>query len=118
MGPLFAGKPVILFGVLALVLALIITNFANNTVTALVFMAVVVNVAAQVGANATAIVVLLVVIVHIAVLTPAACPTAGMLFANNEWITPSFIYKEAIALIIIASLVVCSYGYFVANLLF
>lgn len=118
LGPLFAGKPVILFGVLALVLALIITNFANNTVTALVFMAVVVNVAAQVGANATAIVVLLVVIVHIAVLTPAACPTAGMLFANNEWITPSFIYKEAIALIIIASLVVCSYGYFVANLLF
>ena len=118
LGPLFAGKPVILFGVLALVLALIVTNFANNTVTALVFMAVVVNVAAQVGANATAIVVLLVVIVHIAVLTPAACPTAGMLFANNEWITPSFIYKEAIALIIIAALVVCSYGYFVANSLF
>ena len=116
--PFFKDKPVILFAVLILALALIMTNLANNAVTALIFMAVVVSVAGEVGANATAMVVLLAIIVHIAILTPAACPMAGMMFANKDWLEPKYIYKQAIVLMIIAVIVICTYGYMLANMLF
>ncbi len=116
--PFFKDKPVILFAVLILALALIMTNLANNAVTALIFMAVVVSVAGAVGANATAMVVLLAIIVHIAILTPAACPMAGMMFANKDWLEPKYIYKQAIVLMIIAVIIICTYGYTLANMLF
>lgn len=118
LGPMFAGKNIMLFAMLASVLALIITNFASNMVTALVFIAVVVSVSGQLGANPTAIVVLLVTMVHVAVLTPAACPMAGMLFANAEWMNPTFIYKHAGLILVLTAIIVCTYGYLTANLLF
>lgn len=116
--PFFQDKPVIVFAVLMLAFALIMTNFANNAVTALIFMAVVVSVAGAVGANATAMVVLLTITAHIAILTPAACPMAGVMFANKEWVEARFVYKQAFAIIIIAIVVISTYGYFTANMLF
>lgn len=116
--PFFQDKPVIVFAILILILTIFMTNIANNAVTALIFMAVVVSVAGAVGANATAMVVLLTVSVHIAILTPAACPMSGVMFANKEWLEPRFIYKQAIALMILAVIVISTYGYFTANMLF
>lgn len=118
LGSFFAGKPDILFIILVMGLALVITNFANNLVTALIFMTVVISLAEQTGINATAMVVLLTVIVHIAVLTPAACPMAAVMFSNTEWIKPAFVYKQVMILMMIAVFVTCTYGYFVANMLF
>lgn len=116
--PFFQDKPVIIFAILMLGLTLLMTNLANNAVTALIFMAVVVSVAGAVGANATAMVVLLTITAHIAVLTPAACPMAGVMFSNKEWLEPKTIYKQAAVLILISIVVICSYGYIVANMLF
>lgn len=116
--PFFQDKPVIIFAVLILVLTIFMTNIANNAVTALIFMAVVVSVAGAVGANATAMVVLLTVSVHIAILTPAASPMSGVMFANKEWLESKFIYKQAITLMLIAAVVIATYGYVTANMLF
>lgn len=116
--PFFSNKPTIVFIALILVFALIMTNFANNAVTALIFMSVTATVAGQVGINVTAMVVLLAIIVHVAVLTPAACPMAGVMFANKEWVDAKFVYKEAIVLMILISIIMCTYGYFMANMLF
>ena len=118
LSPIFAGKATVIFAILIVALALIVTNFANNGVTALIFMAVVVSLASQVGANPTAMVVLLVFTVHIAVMTPAACPMAGMMFGNSEWINQKFIFREGLVLLLISFLTICTYGYITANLLF
>lgn len=118
LGPVFLGRSVFIFAFLAFGLAMLLTNFVNNGMTAVIFLLIVVSFAGSLGANPTAMAVLLIFTVHIAIVTPAACPMAGLMFSNVEWITPKEIYRYALPTLVWTLLVILVLGLPLANLVF
>ena len=116
--PVFVGKSVLIFALLSFSLAMLLTNFANNGMTALIFLPVVVSFADLLGMNPTVMTVLLIFTVHIALITPAACPMAGLMFGNRAYITPKDIYRYGFPLLIWTLAVIIIVGIPLANGLF
>lgn len=118
LGPVFMGKSVMVFALLSFGLAMLLTNFANNGMTALVFLPVVVSFASELGSNPTAMTVLLIFTVHIALATPAACPMAGLMYSNTEWVKPTELYKYAFPTLFWTLAVILIIGVPLANMIF
>lgn len=116
--PVFMGKSVVVFALLSFSLAMLLTNFANNGMTALIFLPVVVSFAELLGINPTVMTVLLIFTVHIALITPAACPMAGLMFSNTAYITPKDIYRYGFPLLVWTLAVIILVGMPLANLVF
>ena len=116
--PVFMGKSVMVFALLSFSLAMLLTNFANNGMTALIFLPVVVSFAGLLGINPTVMTVLLIFTVHIALITPAACPMAGLMFSNTSYITPKEIYRYGFPLLIWTLAVIILIGIPLANCVF
>ena len=116
--PVFMGKSIMVFALLSFSLAMLLTNFANNGMTALIFLPVVVSFAELLGIDPTVMTILLIFTVHIALITPAACPMAGLMFSNTAYITPKEIYRYGFPLLIWTLAVIIVVGIPLANLLF
>ena len=114
--PLFMGKSVLVFALLSFSLAMLLTNFANNGMTALIFLPVVVSFASLLGVDPSVMTVLLIFTVHIALITPAACPMAGLMFSNTRYITPRDIYRYGFPILLWTLAVIITIGLPLANL--
>lgn len=118
LGPIFVGKSILIFAFLFFTLSLLLTNFANNGMTGMIFVSVMLALAGTLGVNAAAMTVLLVFIVHVAIITPAACPMAALMFSNEEWIKKNEILKYGILTLCWTVFVVMVIGMPMANMLF
>lgn len=105
LNPLFAGHSGMIFLILLFLVALLLTNFMNNIVVGIMFLPVLAAYYAIVGANPVVGVMMLLVAVNTAYLTPAAAPSTAMLFANTAWIKSKDMFKLAILIIIVFSIV-------------
>lgn len=108
---IFQGLSPMVFIVTLVFFVVLLTNFFNNMVVALVFIPIALSFADQIGGSVIPVVYMIVVFCHCAILTPAACPFAALLFANTEWVRPKEVYMYApiILLILVGTLV--AYGY-------
>lgn len=82
-----------MFVVLALLIAFILTNFGNNVSIAILLLPGIFSIATSLGLDPKPIYIALVAATHFAFLTPGACPYAGLLFGNTEWISMKQIYQ-------------------------
>lgn len=110
--------PNYLFVALLLLIAALLTNVANNISIALIILPILCSFAAAQGLNSSAVVVLLIIATHLAILTPAACPFAGLMFGNTNWLRPIDVLKYAPIFILMCFLVLITFGWFWANLIF
>lgn len=118
LDPLLAGQSGMMFVVLVMVLAAVLTNVANNALVALILTPIIYSFASQVGINPTSTIVLLVMCTHMAIITPAASPMAGMLFANADWIKAKDVYKYMSVMLLVFITVAVTAGYFWLNIIF
>lgn len=84
--PILAGQSAFIFSMIILCFAMLVTNFCNNMVTGLLVMPIMFTFVAGIGANPAVITALLPTTICIAFLTPAAAPTAAMLYGNKAWL--------------------------------
>lgn len=110
--------PHYLFVAVLLLIAALLTNVANNISIALIILPILCSFSATQGLNASALVVLLIIATHLAILTPAACPFAGLMFGNTSWLRPTDVLKYAPVFILMCFFVLITFGWFWANLIF
>jgi len=94
--PLVAGKSPIIFCFVLFLAGTIITNFFNNTITAILLMQVLVSFSSVLllgGISPWAVVTILIIATNMAFWTPVACPTAGLLYGNEEWVKKGEVFK-------------------------
>lgn len=118
MQPLLSGKSGMLFIGIVMILAALLTNVANNTVLALIIVPIIYSFASEVGVDSAAAVALLVLCTHMAIITPAASPMAGMLFANTAWVKAKDVYKYMSVILAAFIVIAISAGYFWLNIVF
>ena len=119
LSPLLSDKPLFVFLLLILGFALITTNFANNGAMAVVLLPVILTFAEQYpGVGGMALFMNVIMMVHVAILTPAASPYAGMLHARKEDVTFKEIISVGLPLCVAAWIIYTVIGVPVANLLF
>lgn len=117
--PLLGGKSELVFVFLLLAFALITTNFANNAGMAVVLIPVVLAFSDQYpGVDPVVICMSICMMVFVALLTPAASPSCGMLHARRDLVE----YKELMSLFlptfVVALLLYTFIGYPIAKILF
>lgn len=115
--PLLAIQSPYLFAVIFVGLAFILTNFMNNMVVGILFIPIIVVAAQTMAINSWALVALLIIAVNFSILTPAAAPTAGILFANKEWISYGRDFKYIFTIFIVWGITLLTIGVFLANLI-
>lgn len=108
--PMLNGQPKLMFLFCAFGLALILTNFSNNGMVGLIFMPIILSFCGTFGLNPAAMAVILIFTVHVALITPASCPMAGLMFSNPEWIKPKDIYKYGFPTLLITIFAVVFIG--------
>ena len=118
LNPLLGGHSLFVFMVLIIILAVIVTNMANNVVTGIMFIPIVVSFAQVYNTDPLPMIILLITAVHMAILTPASCPFAALLFSNTGWVKAKDIYKYGSITIILMVLILCTFGYIWAYILF
>ena len=96
LGPVFIGKPAILFIALIIIATIILTNFMANMVVAVIMFAAALPIIPQLGLNVTQMGYLLTLCSSIAFCLPSSSPAGLLLFANKEWMNPAEIMKYAI----------------------
>lgn len=122
IGPLFVNifnavigdaSPYI-FTVIALFIAFVLTNLANNVSVAILLLPGIFGIATSFGIDPKPVYICLIAVTHFAFLTPAACPYAGLMFGNENWINKKQIYKymPTILVIFFVILVTVGYGWF------
>ena len=117
IAPLNVLPPFILL-MLVFLITTVITNFANNTATALIVMPIILGYSSQAGVELPALVVMLICCTHLAIMTPAACPMAGVMFGNTGWIKGKDIYKYAPIIVVCCFIVLFIAGYFWGKVIF
>lgn len=117
IAPLNALPPFVLL-MLVFMITTLITNFANNTATALIVMPILIGYSGQAGVALPALVVMLICCTHIAIMTPAACPMAGVMFSNTGWIKGKDVYKYAPIIVIFSFIILFFAGYFWGKVIF
>ncbi|MEL7567217.1 MAG: SLC13 family permease [Dehalobacterium sp.] len=109
MVPLVSGLSPALFIIAIIIMVVFLTNFTINMVIVAMFLPIVIPMAPTMGVSAEQISYLIMVASTIAVLTPAGCAAAAILFPNTKWIKVKDIYKygvpSVIALTVLALLV-------------
>lgn len=117
VGPLLAGKSVIILMILGTIITLFLTNLANNMVIGVLMCSVIGMLSLQYGFNGEAFLPLLCYSVSLGVVLPASS-MIGAMYHGNDWLTPGLIYKYTIASLVISVLVICLIGTPLANILY
>jgi len=116
--PLLGGMPLYVMVLIVMAFAFIATNVANNIVITLCVLPIMYAMSNVMGFAIEPIALIVIMASHIALLTPAASGPAAVMFANQEWLSKSDIYKH-IPILLIAMVVVCvTFGYAWANVIF
>ena len=84
--PIASNMSSTVFIIFILLMAAILTQISSNTVVIVLFATIVYSMADKMGYNPGVVFLLLTCVGNTAVVTPAACPVAGIGFAN-EWLT-------------------------------
>ena len=116
--PILGGKSTFVFITIFIVSAALLTNVMNNVVVCILFMPVLVAFGPSLGIENWGIVTLLVVACHLAVLTPAASPSAAILFANTEWLELKRVFKYILPTFIVWIVTLVVLGTPLVSLLF
>jgi len=118
LDPIFGVDSTILFIIIITLIPMLITNFFNNLVTAMVLIPIAYNFAAQAGVNPALLNVMLLTTVNMAILTPAACAPAAMIFGQNQWVTPREVSTYGGIICVIVYFVTLLVGYPLGLVLF
>lgn len=110
--------PPFLFLLVIYFVTTLFTNVANNTAAAVLMMPIILGYGEAAGAPSTALVVLLIGCAHLAIITPAACPMASIMFANAGWVKSSDVYKYALVIVSLCFPIFFICGYFWGNIIF
>lgn len=116
--PMLTIQSPYLFTVIFVALAFTLTNFMNNMVVGILFLPIIVVAGQTLGVNSWALVVLVIAAVNFSILTPAAAPVAGILFANQKWIDYRRDFKYIFIIFLAWGITLLTIGVFMANLAF
>ncbi len=116
--PLLSIQSPYFFTVIFVALAFTLTNFMNNMVVGILFLPIIVVAGQTLGFSSWALVALVIAAVNFSVLTPAAAPVAGILFANKEWINYRRDFKYVFIIFLAWGITLLTVGVLMANLAF
>lgn len=105
LGPVFVGKPAILFVALIIIVTIVLTNFMANMVVAVIMFAAALPIIPQLGLDVTQMGYLLTICSSIAFVLPSSSPSGLLLFSNKEWMSPKEIMRYAIPTAVMMGLV-------------
>ncbi len=100
LGPVFLGKPALLFIVLAAIVTVICTNFMVNKIIAVLMISITMPIAATLGIDQIQLACMYTIICTIAFMLPPASQSATVLFSNTEWVRAADVYKYGLPVII------------------
>ena len=94
--PMLTSVPPWAFIIVLVVIETILTNFLINMVVVALLIPVVVPICPQLGLDPVIISFTIMLVSTNAILTPAGCAAASLLFPNKKWITTAQIYKYGV----------------------
>ena len=100
IGPIFSGKPALLFIVLAAVVTVVCTNFMVNKIIAVLMISITMPIAVTLGIDQVQLACLYTIICTVAFMLPSASQSATVLFSNTEWVRAVDVYKYGTPVII------------------
>ncbi len=100
LAPSFAGRPALLFIVLAAVVTVICTNFMVNKIIAVLMISITMPIAAALGIDQVQLACLYTIICTVAFMLPSASQSATVLFSNTEWVRAADVYKYGLPVIV------------------
>ena len=104
IGPLFLGKPALLFIVLAAVVTVVCTNFMVNKIIAVLMISITMPIAVTLGIDQVQLACLYTIICTVAFMLPSASQSATVLFSNTEWVRAADVYKYGTPVIIMMTI--------------
>lgn len=116
--PILSGLSPMAFIIITMLLATILTNFANNMVVAAVFATMIFTLGGSLGLAVMPLIAVLILCANLALVTPAACPNAAIMFANNQWCRTKDLYKYCLVTVVIAFVLTVSVGMVWANIIY
>ena len=116
--PMLSIQSPYLFTVIFIALAFTLTNFMNNMVVGVLFLPIIIVAGQTMGVSSWALVALVIAAVNFSILTPAASPVTGILFANKEWINYRRDFKYILIIFLVWGLTLLTVGVLLANLAF
>ena len=114
--PMTQSMSPLVFIIFILILAAILTQVSSNTVVIVLFATLVYSMADKMGYNPGVVFLLLTCVGNTAVCTPAACPVAGIGFAN-EWLTTKDATKYGVVECIVTFIVCIVIGIPLGNII-
>lgn len=113
LAPVFAGKPVFLFFLIAMAVLIVLTNFMINMVVAVIMMTATFPVAVTLGIDLTQLAYLYTIGATIAFFLPAASAASCVLFSNSAWVRAKDVYKYALPTILMISAIAMIWNFIV-----
>lgn len=118
IGPVLNGLPPVLFLVVVMLVATILTNFMNNMVVGALLTTVICSLVSSMDMDIAPILGILIICASLAIVTPAACPNAAVMFANKKWCRTSDLYKYCSITVILLFLFTMTVGLLWANIVY
>ena len=118
IGPALSGLPPLVFLVVVMLVATILTNFMNNMVVGALLTTVICSLTSSMAMDAAPILGILIICASLAIVTPAACPNAAIMFANKKWCKTSDLYKYCSITVILLFLFTMTVGLLWANIIY
>lgn len=115
--PMLSGLPTVTFVFVLIAIVVFLTNFLINMVVVAMFLPLVIPMAPQLGLNAELLSYVVMCASTVAILTPAGCAAASILFPNKKWIKTGDIYKYGVPTVIGNTLLLIAF-YFVYMLIY
>lgn len=111
LAPVFAGQPIVIFFIIAMLLVVLMTNFMVNMVAAVILMTATFPVANILGVELTQLAYMYSMGATFALLLPCASGASVILFANTAWMKAKDIYLYGVPTIIMVSAVALLWNY-------
>lgn len=118
VNPLLAGRSAFVFMALMVLIGCIITNCINNIVTLTLLVPISLSFLTANGGNPLLMCALFAIILLQGVVMPAGSVLGALLHGNDEWLTPTLIYKYATLFELVLAIVVSLVGIPLGNFLF
>ena len=101
--PMLSDLPPVAFVVILIAVVVVLTNFMINMVVVAMFLPILIPMAESMGHSPMLLSFAVMLASTNAILTPAGCAAASVLFPNKDWITAKDIYKYGTPTVIIFS---------------
>lgn len=118
LNPILGNAPEMVFVAILFTAAVVLTNFANNAAMAVILMPIILAFCGKLGLHPIPIAMGVTQLVFIAMLTPAACPHASMMFGRKDIYAVGEIIKYGFPMVVIGLVYFIFIGYPLAKVLF